>query len=143
MVLFRNRAVRAAVLSLVTGIFAGAANASQARFTLPFETHWGSAVLPPGEYTMASPLRTSWPRVLAVSGEGRTVYILASVESALPESEESSLEVVNVRGARFVREFRSGLRGKSFSFDVPKAMRTQIAHGTADQATKVAVLTRH
>lgn len=45
-------ALIAAVL-LVAGAFSGPANAQGqrvAKFTLPFEAHWGQAVLPPGDY---------------------------------------------------------------------------------------------
>ena len=143
MVLFRSRAVRAAVLTVSLGIFAAASNAQQARFTLPFEAHWGSVVLPAGEYKMDAPLSKSWPRVLSIAGQGRTVYLLAAVESPRPESEQSYLKLVNVGGTQFVTEFRSGVNGKLFTFEIPKAMRSQIARGTGEQTTKVAVMTRH
>src|SRR5208282_5625289 len=48
------RLVKLAVLALVTACFgASLANAQevQGKFNLPFETHWGNAVLSPGDYS--------------------------------------------------------------------------------------------
>lgn len=44
-----------ATMLLATCLFAGSASAQtgfQAKFTLPFEAHWGHAVLPAGDYSL-------------------------------------------------------------------------------------------
>ncbi len=121
--------------------FAVAASAQQGKFTLPFETHWAGAVLAPGEYTLAPAMTVTWPRVFAVSGQGRTVYILASIDKLADVSEGNYLEIEDAGGARVVRELHLGFTGKSFHFAIPKALRAQLASRTTPrQATaKVAV----
>lgn len=52
------KAALIAALLLVAGAFSGPANAQGqrvAKFTLPFEAHWGQAVLPPGDYLVRFP----------------------------------------------------------------------------------------
>src|SRR5689334_4727619 len=110
MFLFSSRAIRAALLPIALGIFVASANAQQAKFTLPFETQWGQAVLPAGEYSMNSSDTLSWPKVLSVFGKEKSVYILAGVETLAPEGEgESYLRIETVGNAHVVREYRSGL----------------------------------
>ena len=144
MFLSSSRGTRAAFLSIALGIFAASANAQYAKFTLPFETHWGSVVLPAGEYTMYSPMTLAWPKVLSISGQGKSAYILAGSEKLAPESETASyLRVANIGDTHVVREYTSALTGKTFVFDIPKAVRTEIAaRGHSQEVTKIAVLTR-
>jgi len=144
MFLISSPGTRAALLSIALGIFAASANAQYAKFTLPFETHWGSAVLPAGEYTMYSPMTLAWPKVLTISGQGKAAYILAGGEKLAPESETASfLRIASIGGTHVVREYTSALDGKTFVFDVPKAVRTEIAaRGHSQEVTKIAVLTR-
>ena len=62
-----------ALVLLATCAFAAAANAQSfsARFTLPFETHWGKNVLPAGNYTMS--LNSQTNVALIRSADGKTV----------------------------------------------------------------------
>jgi hypothetical protein len=145
MFLFSSRAIRAALLPIALGIFVASANAQHATFTLPFETHWGNAVLPPGEYTMYSPMTLAWPKVLSVSGQEKAAYILAGVEKLAPESEGASyLRIANFGDTHVVREYTSGVAGKTFLFAIPKGVRTDTAaRAHSQEITKVAVLTRH
>src|SRR5260370_9369162 len=62
----------AAVL-LASGGFAASANAQTvaAKFTLPFETHWGKNVLPAGEYTIT--MDSLADVALVRSAKGKTI----------------------------------------------------------------------
>ena len=144
MSLFSSRAIRAALLPIALGIFVASANAQHATFTLPFETQWGSAVLPAGEYHMYSPMTLARPKLLSISGQGKTAYILAGGEKLLPEFESGSyLLIANVGGKHVVREYTSALSGKTFRFEVPKSAQTGIAdRGHSEGLTTIAVLTR-
>lgn len=144
MVRFHSGALRAAFFTTAAAIFAANANAEQARFTLPYETHWGLATLPPGEYTLSTWSDSTWPKVLSVSGHGKTVFILAGIASVNDNAEGSYLEIANVGGVRFVQKFQSGVFGKTFEFEAPKSLRAEMAAGRGpQQTTRVAVLTRH
>ena len=145
MFLFSSRVIRVALLPIAFGIFAASANAQQAKFTLPFETHWGGIVLSAGEYTMYSPMTLARPKVLSISGQGKAAYILVGAEKLAHESEgASSLRIANFGDTHVVREYTSALTGKTFLFDMPKAVRSEIAaRRHSQEITKLAVLTRH
>lgn len=144
MSIFSSRAVHAGLLSLSLGVFVASANAQQARFTLPYEAHWGNAVLQPGDYTLSTSTAMAWPKVLTISGEGKTVYLLASVEALAPESQNSYLRIAKVGETHVIEEFRSGLTGKSFLFAAPKTMREQMAaRGHSQEITDMTVIARH
>ncbi len=85
MFLFNRGARRAALLSIAFGAASLAANAQQAKFSLPFEAHWGNAVLQPGEYTISAPTPVSGVQVISLAGAEKTVYLLPSTESFQPQ----------------------------------------------------------
>ncbi len=135
-----NRPLIGAVLAaMVLSVSALNAEAYRGTFNLPFETQWGSTVLKAGEYTLSTPTSTSWPQILTISGNGKTVYILAGREAVEPMATRSYLQVLNVNGLHVVCEFNSGASGKSFQFDVPKAIRAEMAR-LKTEGTKVAVM---
>lgn len=140
MVLFGKSARRAALLSIALGALAFTASAQRAKFTLPFEAHWGSAVLPAGEYTLAPTMTTGWPRVFAVTGGGRTFYIMASVNRHIDGVEGSYLQLDDVDGTKVVRELHSAWTGDSFLFDAPKRLRARLM---AQRTTRVVLVDRH
>ncbi len=142
MALLNVRVLSAAFIAVALGVSASKAEGQQGRFTLPFDAQWGSLALKAGDYTLSTPASTSWPQVISLSGSGKTFYILAGNEAITPQSERSYLRIVNVNGNHFVREYSSGIKGKSFTFDAPKAIRAQMAaEKTAE--TDIAVMIRH
>jgi hypothetical protein len=60
-----------AVVLLATSAFASAANAQSisARFTLPFEAHWGKTVVPAGKYLISMDSATDVALVRSVDGK--------------------------------------------------------------------------
>jgi hypothetical protein len=130
---------------LVLATFAGVSSASaeQGKFTLPFKAHWGQAVLEPGEYTISVPIDVSWSKVMALSGQGKTVYIVSGFETGLPYSDRSYLTIKSVNGTHYVREFNSGLTGRSFTFPAPKSVRREVRMGAIPQDNNLAVTIRH
>ena len=143
MVRFSSRALRAAFLSAALVTVAATASAATGSFTLPFETHWDNATLPAGDYTFSTWSNSDWPKVMTISGAGKTVYILAAVEQRGENLEGSYLEIQDVNGAKVVRGFQSNAMGTTFHFDVPKELRSEkIARATPQQTSHVAVRTR-
>ena len=140
-----GRAVRAALFSIALGTFVASANAQQASFTLPFETHWNNAVLPAGDYRMST-VSTMYPKVFSVTGQGKSFYILAGVGNAGEDSETNSyLRVENAGNLHVVREYVSGFTGKTYHFTTPKNIQTQLAAAGSSQQeiSNVAVIARH
>lgn len=111
------------------------ANAQQVKFHLPFEAHWGAAVLEPGDYTLSVPVAELQP-IFRVSGDRKSSMILPMEMETQHTSSGSFLQLVNVNGTYFVKEYKSGPTGKTFSFAVPKpVVETSIASaGTTEIA---------
>lgn len=101
------------------GICALQASAQQAKFHLPFEAHWGTAVLAPGDYNISVPFAEVQP-IFHVSGDNKSSMVTPLVAGEQPLSTHSALQVVNVNGVYFVKEYKSGPTGRVFSFPVPK-----------------------
>src|SRR6266566_3184627 len=52
---FLNHIALVALTLCLSAAIGKAQNAYDGKFTLPFETHWGGAVLPAGDYTISIP----------------------------------------------------------------------------------------
>jgi hypothetical protein len=115
-----------ALVALALCFFAGlgkAQNAYQGTFTLPFEAHWGGAVLPAGDYTISMRSATE-PYLLFVRGEDKTAIIMAYGTSTKAVSEGSHLTVVNTGGNQAITELAAGQLGLTFSYATPKMKKT-------------------
>lgn len=102
-------------------------NAQQGRFNLPFEAHWGNAVLAPGAYRLNGPSITAPIGVLYISGNGITQMAVPAVTELGKDSDHSYLKVVNVGGVYVVREFVSGATGRNYTFGIPKTLRLRMS----------------
>ena len=104
------------------GLTATPASAQQATFHLPFAAHWGPAVLESGDYNLSVQGGASGSHLIYVSEPGHTKMMLPQSTEIQPRHiDHSSLELVNVNGAYFVRRYESALTGQVFTFPVPKA----------------------
>jgi len=115
------------------------ANAQHGSFNLPVEARWGNVVLPPGSYRISTPMRVSPPRIIEVSGNGKTVPIMVGVEESQPPSDHSYLWLLNMDGTYVVREFHAGDSGKVFTFLLPKTMDNKLADLRKMQATRLPI----
>jgi hypothetical protein len=99
------------------------ASAQQATFHLPFVAHWGSMVLEPGDYKLSASVEWSAINLIELSRHGHSGRAMLPQSIDLPPGhlDRSSLELVNVNGAYFVRRYKSALTGQVFTFAVPKA----------------------
>jgi hypothetical protein len=100
-----------------------AQNAYEGKFTLPFEAHWGRAVLPAGDYTILMRSATE-QYLLFVRGEGKTAIIMAQGTSTKTVSDNSHLTVVNTGGNQAITELAAGQLGLTFSYATPKMKKT-------------------
>ena len=140
--LLNHRVLGMALLSATLAVSGLKAYGAKGTFTLPFDAQWNNIELKAGNYTLETPVSTSWPQVISLTGNGKTVYILAGNETVAADSSESYLKIAEVNGVRFIEEYKSGARGKSFTFAVPKALRAEMAAGKT-KATEIAVMIRH
>ena len=95
--------------------------AQQATFHLSVVTHWGNATLQPGDYKMYLPDEAVNQHEVKVEGQGRTLYIFPLVADNEREEGGSRLDVSEVNGQYFVKDFFSSVSGKEYRFYLPKA----------------------
>jgi hypothetical protein len=79
-----------------------AQNAYQGKFTLPFETHWGDATLPAGDYTFA--LQSArYPYTLYIRGQATTAIVMAVGFDEKVASGHAQLNLVEIADAQNVQ----------------------------------------
>lgn len=112
--------VGAIALALVALATSGKAqNVYQGKFTLPFETHWGSATLPAGDYSFTMISALSGYR-LYVRGEKVSTTIVPSVYDAKVTSGHAQLNLVDIADVQNVETFEAPELGLTFSYATPK-----------------------
>jgi hypothetical protein len=120
------------VAALALGAFATSGNAQtvyQGKFTLPFETHWGSATLPAGDYTFTMASASS-PYTLYIHGQAANAIIQASAADAKVVSGHAQLNLVDIADVQNVETFEAPELGLTFSYSTPtqKHMGRKEAH---------------
>ena len=94
-------------------------------FTLPFETKWGRATLPPGDYTFKLNMNVS-PFTAKVSGNDVQAYILATGIDDRNVAGQSALIIVRHGRKGTVRALRLADRGLVFTYPLPKSERRML-----------------
>ena len=110
------------VAALALGALATSGNAQsvyQGKFTLPFETHWGSATLPAGDYTFTMASASS-PYTLYIHGQGGTAIIRASAADEKVVSGHAQLNLIDVADTQNVETFEAPELGRIFIYWTPK-----------------------
>lgn len=104
------------------GALAAGGNAQsvyQGKFTLPYETHWGAATLPAGDYTFAL-VSASSPYVLYVHGQAGNAIIKASGADERVLSDHAQLNLVDIADVQNVETFEAPELGLTFTYATPK-----------------------
>jgi hypothetical protein len=110
-------------VSVAALALAGLATSGQAqttykgKFTLPFETRWGSATLPPGDYTFTLP-STIAPYTLYIRGEGVDAIIIAAVTDRVVSS-HAQLNLADIADVQTVQTFDAPELGLTFIYSTP------------------------
>jgi hypothetical protein len=110
------------VVALALGALATSGNAQnvyQGKFTLTVETHWGSATLPPGDYTFTLPSNTA-PYRLYIQGQGVDAIIQANTAEEGVVSERPQLNLVDIADVYTVQTFEAPELGVTFTYWTPK-----------------------
>ena len=109
-----------------------AQNAYQGKFTLPFETHWGGATLPAGDYTFALPSNSA-PYRLYIQGQGVSAIIQATTADQGVVSERPQLNLLDNAVGYTVQTFDAPELGVTFSYLTPT--QKHMGHKEARQKT--------
>ncbi len=141
MILQKQHMWTLALLVGAIGVTMAPASAQQmykATVDLPAQTRWGGVVLHPGRHEIVLEDGFDGVSVIQVSGQGDLARILTGPIDYKPISDRSTLQIVSVGGENVVSRFNAGLRGKSFSFTVPKGKRNNV-EAAAQSETIVSV----
>lgn len=131
--------MKAGVAALLLAGLATAGNAQnvyQGKFTLPFETHWGGATLPAGDYTFALP-SVSYPYKFYIRGQATTAIIIADGFDEKVASGHAQLNLVDIADAQNVQTLEAPELRLTFNFATPTAK--QLARREARQKTTPAI----
>jgi len=123
------------VAALALGALAtsgNAQNAYQGKFTLPVETHWGTATLPAGDYTFALP-STGSPYTLYIRGEKVNAIIMATSTDDRGVSDHAQLNLLDIADVQTVQSFDAPELGLTFVYFTPT--QKHMGHKEAHQKT--------
>jgi hypothetical protein len=123
------------VAALALGALATSGNAQNAyrgKFTLPFETRWGSATLPAGDYTFVMSSAGSDYR-LYVRGAQVNAIIMATSTDDRGVSDHAQLNLVDIADVQTVQTFDAPELGRTFIYFTPAQKR--VGHKEAHQKT--------
>jgi hypothetical protein len=95
-----------------------AQNVYQGKFTLTVETRWGSATLPPGDYTFTLPTNRA-PYRLYIQGQEVSDIIQATTADQRVVSERPQLNLVDIADVHAVQTFEAPELGVTFTFWTP------------------------
>jgi hypothetical protein len=113
----------ALALVLTPGFASADGNHGLGNFTLASETHWGKAVLPPGNYSFEIDLTND---LITVRGQKQTVMVLAQVHDTDTQLKLSSLVLVSRGGKRIVRALRLADQKVVVLYPVPQRNREEL-----------------
>jgi len=106
---------------LATGLLGRPASA-QARFTLPHETSWGQAVLPPGDYQLTFDNHNVTPTVVIRDAKSLRVVAYESTDVRDNSTKGTSALLIGVGGKQWVvLSLRSAELGETFVYERPPA----------------------
>ncbi len=105
-----------------------AQTSAQGKFTLPFETRWGLATLPAGDYSFRMESSSS-PQVIHIWGQEQTVLVTSAGISREKTAEHSALIIVRHGKRGTVRAFYLEHLGLTLNYFPPKAERQVVAEG--------------
>jgi hypothetical protein len=108
----------AAIALSVLATSGNAQNAYQGKFTLPVETHWGSATLPAGDYTFTLPSKSA-PYRLYIQGHGGSAIIQATTADQRVISKHPQLNLVDIADSYIVQTFEAPGLGVTFTYWTP------------------------
>ena len=108
-----------------------AQDAYRGKFTLTVETHWGTATLPPGNYSFTLPSNNA-PYRFYIQGQAVSAIIQATTADQRVISERARLNLVDIADVRTVKTFDVEL-GVAFTYWTPT--QKHLGHKEARQQT--------
>jgi hypothetical protein len=118
-----KRMFNVAFLTVIIAGTAATASAQQANFHLPYETTWGSMVLPPGDYTVRLPQPSLGTQEVTIRGPV-TGFIMVTARDTYGERKAAPandfLQLVKVGDMYFVTKYEEASMDVTLFFKAPK-----------------------
>jgi len=132
----RNRSIAVlfavAVLAAAFGASRASAQEFHGKFTLPFAARWGTANLPPGNYTLkVSHTPVGQGRVEVRSEDGPQAFAFSVTGSASPSVSKNVIFCIRQGSAGIVRALQLGPLGETMYFHVPKGTQLYVKNRSA------------
>jgi hypothetical protein len=124
------KSVRILLLAvLAAGLSASLARAQEyeGKFTLPFEAHWGTAVLPAGDYSFRVNPGEEPCMALVIQGRQGLALIMANSAAKGEVAGSTALIAVRSAGSYRIRALRLAEAGVVLEYSPPKAERQLLA----------------
>jgi hypothetical protein len=118
--------------AIAAGLSVGSASAQplvKVTFTLPYEVHWGKAVLPPGHYSITID-DARRPALVSntLTGERYAVVMARALGDAI-KGQPTALLITKIENERFVRSFNWREGNQSFIYRA--TTKTDFPHSSA------------
>jgi hypothetical protein len=131
---YATRAGLFAAVLLATGLLARPANAQegiQGKFTLPYKTNWGQAVLPAGDYLFTFTHDTLDSMLLIRNAKTGRAVAFEPLNIREDSAKSGSALLIGTRGERrIVYSLRLAQLGQSFVYDRPLSRAAEEARRT-------------
>ena len=119
-------AVAAVATTCLSGGTASAQSLLRGSFTLPYEVHWGQAVLSPGRYTISIDSARGPAIVRTAAGAGRAILLARSVADSRKD-QPNALLITQHENQRVVHAFNWRDGDKVFVYAPPTKERKLLA----------------
>ena len=120
-----------AVAICATAVAANAQSLVKGSFTLPYEVHWGKAVLGPGHYTIAIE-RADRPAAVSTSTGRIVAYVMARSFDDARKDQPSALVITKAESQRVVRLFNWREGNRRFIYQPLTGAEQQSADATLE-----------
>jgi hypothetical protein len=139
---YATRGTLFAAVLLATSLFAGTAGAQagfQGKFNLPFEAHWGKAVLPAGDYVISCSVDTIGGMLTIRDAKSLRSVAFEPVNIRQDNAQGASSLEIGLRGnQRIVYSLKIAELGQEFVYDRPLAREAEEARRTQNVPVVVA-----
>jgi hypothetical protein len=127
-----------AAIAICLSVSSASAQSLNASFTLPFEVHWGRAVLPAGSYTITFD-SVHRPAIVRAGREGRAIVMPVTVNEAVND-QPSALILTRSENGYDVRYLNLREENLSLGYHLFNESERRVVRG-ADKPEALAVLT--
>jgi hypothetical protein len=127
---------------LATCLLAGPANAQaiQGKFTLPYETHWGQAVLPAGDYLLTFSHDSTGGTMLVIRNAKSLRFAAFEPTNIREDIKGPSALLIGTQGTRrAVQSLRIAELGETFVYERPPAQGRSTEEAGQTQAVPVVI----